>query len=156
MAVLRVLLTQAGLKNVQTYIQTGNIIVESHLNEKQLEQMVHDLIQENLGGDITVTARNYAQFAKILQNNPFDDVDTSQLYFTILHSLPDEDILNNFLSTDFSPDQVVVKGDVIYTLYATKYSDSKFNNNFFERKLQVRATTRNFNTMNKLLELGKG
>ncbi len=46
-----------------------------------------------------------------------------------------------------------IVGDAIYTLCATKYSDSKFNNGFFERKLHVAATTRNFNTMTKLVEL---
>lgn len=33
--------------------------------------------------------------------------------------------------------------------------DSRFNNNYFERKLKVTATTRNFNTMTKLVKLGK-
>ena len=51
------------------------------------------------------------------------------------------------------PDEVVLVDDIIYTLYATKYSDSKFNNNFYERKLKVAATTRNFNTMSRCVEL---
>jgi len=43
--------------------------------------------------------------------------------------------------------------NTVYTLYATKHSDSKFNNNYFERKLRVTATTRNINTMTKLATL---
>ena len=43
--------------------------------------------------------------------------------------------------------------NAIYTCYAAKHSDSKFNNNYFERKLKVTMTTRNLNTMNKLVEL---
>ena len=54
---------------------------------------------------------------------------------------------------DFSPDQVQYWGNTIYTLYATKHSDSKFNNNYFERKLKVTATTRNLNTMTKLIAI---
>jgi len=61
--------------------------------------------------------------------------------------------LRELVSTDFSPDQVRYVNNTIYTLYATKHSDSKFNNNFFERKLKVTATTRNLNTMLKLVAL---
>jgi len=59
------------------------------------------------------------------------------------------------LATDFAPDRVAVVGDTIYSAYATQYSDSKFNNNYFERKLKVGATTRNFNTMSRLVELAE-
>ena len=43
--------------------------------------------------------------------------------------------------------------DMLYTLYATKLSDSKFHKNVYERRLKIAATTRNFNTMTKLVEL---
>ncbi len=43
--------------------------------------------------------------------------------------------------------------NTIFTLYATKYSDSKFSNNYYERKLKVVATTRNFNTISKLVAM---
>lgn len=46
--------------------------------------------------------------------------------------------------------------DTIYTRYATKHSDSRFTNNFFERRLKVAATTRNFNTMSRLVDLSAG
>lgn len=42
-----------------------------------------------------------------------------------------------------------------YVLCATKYSDLKVNNNFIERKLRVAATTRNYNTVSKIAELGR-
>jgi len=153
MADLRKELTQAGLKDVQTYIQTGNVILKSNLSQVKLEQLVHDTIRNMMGGDITVIARTSQQFRNILERNPFMDSDTSKLYFSLLTSLPDPEQLKNFLSLDFSPDKVCVIDDVIYTLYATKLSDSKFTNNYFESKLKVRATTRNFNTMSKLVQL---
>ena len=75
------------------------------------------------------------------------------MYFSLLASSPDKELLREFLSTDFSPDQVRFVSDTIYTLYGTKHSASKFNNNHFERKLKVTATTRNLNTMSKLVAL---
>ena len=64
-----------------------------------------------------------------------------------------QETLKEFIATDFSPDQVWYVKNTIYTLYATKHSDSKFNNNDFERKLKVTATTRKLNTMNKLVAM---
>lgn len=153
MAPLRAALGKAGLKDAQTYIQSGNVIATSKLTQSKLEQMVHDVIKKKFGGDIAVVARDAANFSNILKRNPFTRADTSRLYFSLLASRPDAALVKQLLSIDFSPDQLRIVDDVIYILYATKLSNSKFNNNFFERKLDVAATTRNFNTMTKLVEL---
>ncbi len=153
MAPLRVALTKAGLKDVQTYIQSGNIIAVSSLTAPEIEELVHEVIQNSTGGDIRALARTPDQLAAVLEGNPFKDVDPPQPYFSLLATEPEKGPLKELLSTDFSPDQVYYRNNTIYTLYATKHSDSKFNNNFFERKLGVAATTRNINTMNKLVAL---
>lgn len=153
MAQLREVLTKAKLTDVQTYIQSGNVFAKSTLATPDVEKLVHDQIKKHFGGDIAVISLTRAQVAKILNDNPFKKADTERLYFTMLAEKPDATFLEEFLSINFSPDKVHAVGKVIYTLYATKYSDSKFNNNFSERKLKVAATTRNFNTMTKLLEL---
>jgi uncharacterized protein (DUF1697 family) len=155
MAELRVALANAGLVDVQTYIQSGNVIAKSALAAAAVEQQVHEVIAQRIGADITVMARTPRQMADILAGIPFPAADTSKLYFSILSARPAPEPLKALLATDFAPDRVAVVGDTIYSLYATRYSDSKFNNNFFERKLKVAATTRNFNTMSRLLELAE-
>ncbi len=153
MAPLRAALTKAGLKGVQTYIQSGNIIATSRLSYTEIEELVHEVIRGNSGGDITVLARTPVQLSAILEGNPFKDAISPQPYFSVLAAEPDEELLRELLSTDFSPDQINYHDNTIYTLYATKHSDSKFNNNYFERKLKVAATTRNINTITKLVAL---
>lgn len=153
MAPLRAALTKAGLKDVQTYIQSGNIIVTSKLTQSALESLVHDVIRKSFGGDIAVMVRTAQQFARVLKRNPFAEAEGARLYFSFLAAEPDKKLLKELLSTNFSPDQVRYVNNTIYTLYATKHSDSKFNNNFFERKLKVKATTRNLNTMLNLVTL---
>ena len=153
MAPLRDALSKAGLSNIQTYIQSGNVIAKSELSKGSLEPLVHDAIRKNLGADIAVVARTAEQVRNVVERNPFVHADESKLYFSLLASSPSQSLLKDFLDLDFSLDEVRVVGDTIYTLYATKHSDSKFNNNFFERKLKAVATTRNFNTMTKLVEL---
>ncbi|MES9991956.1 MAG: DUF1697 domain-containing protein [Candidatus Thiodiazotropha sp.] len=153
MALLQSALEEAGLNNVKTYIQTGNLIASSKLTQAGIEKLVHFTILEKFGGNIPVLARTPQQLSRILKHIPFQKIDTKKLYFTLLANNPDKHLLEKFNSIEYSPDQIIYNKNVIYTLYNTKHSDSKFNNNYFERKLKVTMTTRNYNTMNKLIEL---
>ena len=156
MAELRVALADAGLVDVRTYIQSGNVIAKSLLDHAKLGQLVHDAIEQRIGADITVITRTAGQLMDVLERNPFAAANLSQLYFSLLSSRPSPERLQGLLEIDFSPDSVKVVDDTIYTLYASKYRDSRFTNNFFERKLKVAATTRNFNTLSRLVELSAG
>jgi uncharacterized protein (DUF1697 family) len=153
MAELRASLSDAGLLDVQTYIQSGNVIAKSTLAQSPLESLVHEVIFREIGADIAVIARTHEQLKRVMEGNPFPSSAASRTYFS-LFSVPAAAHLTEELSRlEFSPDSVQVGQDALYTLYATKHSDSKFNNNFFERKLKVTATTRNFSTMSRLVEL---
>lgn len=153
MAELRKTLLETGFPDVKTYIQSGNVILKSKLSREALQQLIHDLIKEKVGTDVTVIARTHDEIAEVFANNPFPIEAKKRTYFTFLESVPEDDLIEAVFDSDFSPDEVIFNQDSIYILFATKYSDSKFNNNFFERKLKVGATTRNFNTVSKLLEL---
>lgn len=154
MAPLRVALEETGLKNVRTYIQSGNIIASTDLDQTAVEKLVHAVIKDNFGGDIAVLSRTASYFRKALARNPFNGADTSKLYFTLLAAKPEIRILKEFLAPGYAPDKIEVVGDMAYVLCATKYSDLKVNNNFIERKLRVAATTRNYNTISKIAEMG--
>lgn len=153
MATLRTILSEAGLENVQTYIQTGNVIAKSELNRAEVEMLVHDAVRERIGAPVSAIARTAEQFKATFEQNPFTDVDSARVYFSLLHEYPSRERREKFLLTDFSPDAVKLIDDTLYTLYNTKHSDSRFTNNFFERQLKVTSTSRNFNTMKKLVEL---
>jgi len=79
MATLRTALEQAGLKDVRTYIQSGNVLVSSNLGQRRLEQLVHDVIEENCGGDLAVLAREAPYFENALARNPFAGQDPARL-----------------------------------------------------------------------------
>jgi len=153
MAELRVALAQAGLVDVRTYIQSGNVIARSPMDASRVGRLVHEVIQQSIGADITVITRTPSQIQRILQRNPFPRADPARLYFSLLASQPAPDLLEGLQAINFAPDEVRVLDGTIYTRYATQLSDSRFTNNFFERKLKVAATTRNFNTMPRLAEL---
>ena len=152
---LRTALEQAGLQDVRTYIQSGNIIAGTRLSQFELERLVHDVIAKQFGGDIVVVARTVRQFRNILNRNPFEQADPAKLFFTVLASKPDKHVVKEFLAPGYSPDEVRVIGDTVYLLVADQYSYVKANNNYIERKLRVSATTRVYRTMAKLLELSR-
>ena len=153
MAELRAALSDAGLLDVQTYIQSGNVIAKSALAQSSLESFVHEVIFREIGADIAVIARTHEQLMRVMEGNPFPLSGASRTYFSLFSAPAAPHLIEALCRLEFSPDRVSVGQDALYTLYATKHSDSKFNNNFFERKLKVSATTRNFNTMSRLVEL---
>ncbi len=155
MAPLRAVLEEAGLTDVRTYIQSGNVLACTTLGRSATEDLVHDAISKGLGAEISVLARPASYFRKAIGRGPFRDADPARLYFTLLSSRPAPALLESFRALDFSPDQVQVVDDMAYVQCATKYSDLKANNSFIERKLQLRATTRNFNTLSKLVALSR-
>lgn len=153
MAELRAALGNAGLLEVQTYIQSGNVIAKSALDQAPLESLVHEVILREIGADIVVMARAHGQLKRVMEGNPFPSSAAARTYFSLLGAPAAAQLCEALSRLDFSPDKVHVGQDAIYTLYATQHSDSKFNNNFFERRLKVSATTRNFNTMSRLVAL---
>ncbi len=152
MAALREALSDTDLGEVSTYIQSGNVLVRADLAASRVSEIVHDTILEQFGGDLTVIVRTPAQLRRMLLQNPFANSDASRLYYTMLASRPGSAALSEFEALDTSPDDVEVVGTTIYTRYATRLSDSKFHNNVFERKLKVAATTRNWRTINAVID----
>lgn len=153
MAPLRAALEAAGLENVRTYIQSGNVVVSTALGQEALEQLVHEVIAQEFGGDIRVLARPASYFRWALGKNPFKDADPKKLYFTLLASEPEGERLENFLAADRLPNNLEVNGDNIHFLTDTTFSDLKIDNAFIERKLKVPATTRVYRTITRLVEL---
>lgn len=153
MAALRDALEEAGLAEVRTYIQSGNVVARSALGRGELQELVHRVIAERFGGDIPVIARTPAELRAVMERNPFAGEEAKRQYFTLLAEHPSPERAATFEEMDWSPDRLQRADDVVYTLYATRASDSRYGNNYIERKLGVIATTRNFNTMTRLLEM---
>ena len=155
MAELREALAAEGFPEVKTYIQSGNVFLKSAQDRESIQSLVYKVILEKIGADITVIARTHDEIKDLFENNPFPIETSKRTYFTLFETMPEEDLIEEFIKLAKSPDEIVINQDSLYILFATKYSDSKFNNNFIERKLNIAATTRNFNTISRLLELSE-
>jgi uncharacterized protein (DUF1697 family) len=160
MADLRSFLSELSFQNIRTYIQSGNIIFESpKSNCLDLEQKIKTLIAEKYTFDVPVIVREAEEFIEIRDANPYfeTDVEVKKLYISFLSQAPTKEAIekfNQFCIDKNIEDLFEIKNREIHLKYSLKeMHKSKLSNNLFERILKVRATTRNWRTVNKLIEL---
>jgi uncharacterized protein (DUF1697 family) len=154
MAGLRELLTKSGFQNVKTYIQSGNVIFQySEKNAAVLEEIIRKSIQLQFGFDVPVLVKTQADFQNIFNGCSFFEEKKVQSYFTLLHDVPSKDLMESTSKEMYLNEEFIIKDNCVYFYSSEGYGKAKCNNNFFERKLKISATTRNYKTMVKLLSL---
>lgn len=154
---LRKMYEDIGFKNVRSYIQSGNVLFEDKSkNQNELAKKIEKKILENFGYDVSLFVLTPEELISIRKSNPFmkrKDVDVSRLYVSISLNKPDKNLVDKIITIDFKPDEFIIKDKTIYLYCPVSYGNSKLSNNFFENKLKVIATTRNWNTVNELIRL---
>ncbi len=158
MADLKALFEELRFTDVQTYIQSGNVIFNSkeESTDIELSDKIEASILKRYGFDVPVIIRTVNELKEIVLANPFyqdKEFGIDGLYVTFLKNLPTAESIINIEAYDYSPDRFIIKEKEIFIFCAGKYHQSKLTNNFFENKLKVPATTRNWKTVLKLLEL---
>ena len=101
---------------------------------------------------VPVIIRTKQQFENIIQINPFKNEETDSLYVTFLSNAPNANQLEKLENTNFLPDKFEIIDKEVYLCVAA-YGITKLNNNFFESKLKVTATTRNIKTILQLIDI---
>jgi uncharacterized protein (DUF1697 family) len=153
----RKLMETAGFENVKTYIQSGNIIFESpESNKVKISDKIKKLILDHYGFDVGILMLNHSDLAKAISNNPFlkeKDIDLKQVYVTFLSEIPNKENIEKFKVANIEKDIAVISGDVMYLKYFIGAGTTKLTNALIENRLKVTATTRNWNTTLKLMEL---
>lgn len=156
---LREVLTMEGFAHVRTYIQSGNIIFQSQeANEQKLETQISEAILKHFGFEVPVRITSLEELEMVRDANPFIDenvADPTQPYLAFLSEIPQKDKQNDFEQLTFAQDRFVFLGRVIYLWYADSAANTKLTNNVIESKLKLKATSRNFKTLLKLIELAK-
>jgi uncharacterized protein (DUF1697 family) len=148
---LKKALHEFGLKNIQTYIQTGNVIFETNKKADELSADLTDFLTRKFGFDIYVFITNKEELKSIVAKNPFQTEE--RLYVTLLHAKigkTEKESLENFNGGN---DELSFGDKVIYLYCPGGYGETKLSNSFFESKLKQKCTTRNWRTINKLIEL---
>lgn len=153
---LRVQLAASGLEHVITYIQSGNLVFKSTMNSKEVRDHIEQQLHSAYGFEVPTIIREPDELSAVIQANPFlkdSEKSVDRLYLTVLDEIPTNDLVAKLNELDFSPEAFSLDGKNIYFHSPLGYGKAKMNNNFFENKLKVKATTRNWKTANKLVEL---
>lgn len=157
MQALKELFTDLGFQNIQTYVQSGNIVFQHKKTDQQkLEKKIAKAITEKFTFDVPVIVMELSELQQIIAGNPFVKDETknlSHLHVTFLAGKPDAESFNKIKEGSFQPDEFHLVNKVIYLYCPNSYSKSKLTNGFFEKKLNVTATTRNWKTTNELQNL---
>ena len=156
---LKTLFINLGYHDVLTYIQSGNVIFKSSVKESILiEDTIVAAISEQFGYAVKVLVLTKNKLDEIYKSNPFLaknlTLDISKLHVTLLSKKP------NLIGM---PHLKIIVADIddefeqientIYLYCPNGYGKTKLNNNLFEKKLNTDATTRNWKTITKLVEL---
>lgn len=154
---LRTSLQKQGLENVRTYIQSGNVILEAPSgNPKELEFTIEKAIEDDFGFKVPVLIKTPKQVQDILDDNPFDGTNNPKgLYFALIHNIPSNELVASFQKMRFDHEEFYYTTDCVYLNCKLGAGKAKLNNNLIENKLKVIATTRNLNTMKKMIALAK-
>ena len=153
MAELRELLTKTGFENVRTYIQSGNIILQSLDDKTKIESKIKDAIQSHFGFDVPVIALTRANLERIFDACPFSEDIKATSYFVLLSETPNQKLVDEVMKISYDNEEFQIIDDCIYFYSSVGYGNAKFNMNLFEKKLKIRATSRNFKTMVKLIAM---
>ncbi len=147
---LRQLLIGLGYQKVQTYIQSGNIILETDEEKSKIIQKIQDKIQQKFDYKIPVMLRTIDHWKKIIDHNPYPKENEKILSVTFLSEVPKKKTIEITLSEG---DYFTIREDVVYIYCLGGVRNSKLTINLFEKLLNVMATNRNWRTTNKLLKL---
>ena len=151
---LSAIFATAGAMDVQTYIQSGNVIFEAAEPQAVVAQVTAQIARV-YGYPGRIVLRSAAELAAACKENPFAKagapVETLHAYF--LADWPDTAAVKA-LDPERSPgDSFAVKGREVFLHLPQGMARTKLTNIYFDSKLRTVSTARNWNTVRKLIEL---
>lgn len=157
MVELKALFEGLKFKNVTTYIQSGNVIFSaSGSNPRDLSKKIEQGILKKFGLNVPVITRTIEEIQSAIDKNPFlknKNIELDKLHVTFLEDSPTGENLKKVLEYNYEPDKFMIVDKEVYLHCPNGYGNTKLANTFFENKLKVRATTRNWRTTNELLKI---
>jgi uncharacterized protein (DUF1697 family) len=152
---LRDALEQAGFDDVQTYVQSGNVVLTSSGSAADVARKVERQISKSFALDIDVVVRTRAQLAKVVERNPLAKVakNPKRYQVSFLSAKPSAAVMPKLEEAAAEKERVVLIGREIYAWHPEGIGRSRLWTLLAGRGLGVTATARNWTTVTKLLEL---
>ncbi|MBP6558478.1 MAG: DUF1697 domain-containing protein [Flavobacterium sp.] len=157
MVALKKALEGIGFTNVVTYIQSGNVFVDTDEESPgKVGFLIKQEIFKEFGHDVPVIVIGKEDLAACLERNLFlndEGVDLKKLYVSFISSELPENMITQLNLNFIKPDEIQLDGKRIYLKYDVSPAKTRLDNKWIEKSMNVVSTTRNWNTVNKLLEM---
>jgi uncharacterized protein (DUF1697 family) len=152
---LRRALEGAGFERVETYLQSGNVVLATDLRPQALAGVVAGVVSERFGVDNGVVVRTHRELAEVVARNPLSSVavDPKRYQVTFLDGEADPSVLDQLEATAARDERLVHVGREIFTWHPAGAGRSRLARLLSSRRLCVTATTRNWTTVSALLAL---
>ena len=160
MDALKELHTSLDLQDIQTYIQSGNVVfANDNPDVTQIQKDIEDGFAQKFGFQVKVMVRTAGEFNKMVENNPFQNQPIRELKWVVaifLASDPISTALEDIQKTYTGPEEIHIIGKEAFIYYPEGQGRSKLTNTFLEKKLKAVGTARNWNTVLRLQKLMEG
>jgi len=157
MSALRSLVEELGYEDVRTHLQSGNVVFTTSASPGRAAKAMEDELAAKLGISVRVLVRTDKELAGVVDRNPLGDVatDPTRLLVTFLSGRPDPARLRGLDPADYGPDVYRVRDREVYVWCPNGLAASKLGHAFWEKRLELTATGRNWRTVTRLLELAQ-
>ncbi len=158
MADLKMLFEALGFEEVRTYIQSGNVVFKSDLGDPAvLQNTIERELNKAYSVFIPTLILKRKDLLDIYEKNPFSGnaEDMKKICFVLLQEEPEEDRAASLAKERFPNENFIITRECVYLQCLNGFGRAKCNNNFFEKRLRTKATSRNHRTITQLLALSK-
>jgi uncharacterized protein (DUF1697 family) len=156
METLKATLENIGFQNVQTYIQSGNVFVDTlEENPASVGFQIKQEIFKTLGLEVPVVVIGKKDLELCFKNNAYlkNTEDTKKLYVAFVSKELTNSALDELKISQFKPDEASIDSSRIYIKYDIGAGKTRLDQKYIEKKLNVIATIRNWNTVTQLLKI---
>jgi uncharacterized protein (DUF1697 family) len=155
MPALRESLEGAGFKDVQTYVQSGNVVLSSRAKAEAVRRKIQKVLGEQFGLDVAVVVRSRAELAAVARRNPLrkEATDPKRYQVTFLSAKLPAKVVRELEDTAADAERVIISGREVYAWHPATIARSKLWTKLAGKSLGVDATSRNWSTVEALLEL---
>jgi uncharacterized protein (DUF1697 family) len=154
---LRSELEELGLEDVTTYIQSGNVVFRGGGPARALAAGIEGRIAQAFGTEVAVLLRTPAELTRVVKGNPFlrAGADPSKLHVIFLSGKPTQKAADTLDPERSPPGEFRLGGREVYLHLPAGFGRSKLTVDYFEGRLGLAGTARNWRTVTKLVELAR-
>jgi uncharacterized protein (DUF1697 family) len=157
---LSALYKDMGFNDPETHIQSGNVIFSSvdDLPAHDISVKIEKAIFERFRYVVPALIRTVEEIRRLISVNPFlaeENFEPSKMAVMLLYKEPVETQIQKVINIDYPPDKFRIIGSEIFIYCPNGFGKTKFYTNFFEKKMNVTGTARNWKTITTMLHIAE-